>query len=296
MCYHQQSYILPLHTRGGLPYLDMCPPTDNDVAKYPHVYMCSDSTWDPSILDCEYNSDIPVPEEAAIRPASGDRRVDDVGNYINLALEVHQGSRATYATELNLNPQTITPKLPDIDALCPNFAWLPTDRIESTLDATTQYYQATIHHPFRRHQQSRFPAANVNRLNEWFSTDTIFSKMPAMEDGVPGHGGCTMLQLYSGVDSNFLASYPMASESFMSSMLEDFIRDHGAMYGLHSDNAKSEVSKAVRDIEQLYCIKDCQSEPHYQQQNPAERSIQDVKRVTNNVMDRVIAPAPSWLL
>jgi hypothetical protein len=72
---------------------------------------------------------------------------------------------------------------------------VPTKRICATLEATTQYYHATVHHPFCKHFKSCFPAANVRRLTEWFATDTIFSDTPAHDDGIPGHGGCTMLQV-----------------------------------------------------------------------------------------------------
>ena len=88
----------------------------------------------------------------------------------------------------------------------------------------------------------------------------------------------------------------MSAESDMPETMEEFIRDHGAMEGLMSDNAKVEVSQAAKNIHRLYCIKDRQSEPHYQHQNPIERRIQDVKRLTNNIMDRVGCPAGYWHL
>ena len=120
--------------------------------------------------------------------------------------------------------------------------------------------------------------------------------MPAHDDGIPGNGGCTMLQLYGGVDTHFLAGYPLSSEAFMPETLEDFIHDHGAMKGLMSDNAKSKVRGAVKNIQHLYMIKDRQSEPHYQPQNPIEHRIQDVKCMNNNIMDRVGCPTKFWLL
>ena len=82
----------------------------------------------------------------------------------------------------------------------------------------------------------------------------------------------------------------------MPKTLEDFICDHGAMKGFMSDNAKSEVSHAVKNIQRLDIIKDRQSEPHYQHQNPIECHIQDVKRMSNNIMDRVGCPTKFWLL
>ena len=68
------------------------------------------------------------------------------------------------------------------------------------------------------------------------------------------------------------------------------------MKGLMSDNAKSKVSRAVKNIQHLYMIKDRQSEPHYQHQNPIGRRIQDVKRMSNNIMDRVGCTTKFWLL
>jgi hypothetical protein len=46
----------------------------------------------------------------------------------------------------------------------------------------------------------------------------------------------------------------------------------------------------------MYCIDDMQSEPHHQHQNPAERRIQDIKKVSNHLMDRTGTPAEYWLL
>ena len=105
-----------------------------------------------------------------------------------------------------------------------------------------------------------------------------------------------MIQLYGGLNSHFLAGYPMSAESDMPETMEEFIHDHGAMEGLMSDNAKVEVSQAAKNIHHLYCIKDHQSEPHYQHQNPIECCIQDVKHLTNNIMDHVGCPAGYWLL
>ena len=94
---------------------------------------------------------------------------------------------------------------------------------------------------------------------------------PTLDDGIPGHGGCTMIQMFGGLDSELLHGVPMKTESEVPDTILDFIRHYGAMEGLISDNTKSETSFAVRDIRRLYTIKDRQSEPHYQHQNPIER-------------------------
>ena len=78
--------------------------------------------------------------------------------------------------------------------------------------------------------------------------------------------------------------------------LEDIIRRRGAPTKLVSDSAQVEISKKVHDILRSLCIDDWQSEPHQQQQNPAERRYQTVKRITGTLMDRTGAPADTWFL
>eukprot|EP00957_Ditylum_brightwellii_P120063 9161651-Ditylum_brightwellii.AAC.1 len=63
------------------------------------------------------------------------------------------------------------------------------------------------------------------------------------------------------------------------------------MKWLFSDNAKAQISMAIKDVSRQYNIDDLQSEPHKQNQNPAERCIKEVKAMTNMIMDRFGAPA-----
>ena len=213
-----EGYVMPLHICNGLPYMSMSQPTDADMASFPHVFFCSDSPWDPSYLDGEFDATkSELPAEALAHCESNDPRLDDYGGIVCHTTVIDRlvetcsyytcSAFTIAATMLSAFPQTIVPKLPDLNSLQPHFGWVPTDRIKVTLDATTQYYHATVYYPFRKHFKSRFPAANVNRIPEWFATDTIFSDVPAHDDGIPGHGGCTMLQLYGGVDAHFLVSY-----------------------------------------------------------------------------------------
>ena len=166
--------------------------------------------------------------------------------------------------------QSIKRCLPDLDALLPNFGWVGKDCIQTTLGKTSQHYKADQCIPVWKHFRSRFPTANVHWLLEWYSTDTFFSDVPTADDGIPSHGGCTMVQIYGGLDSKLLSGHPMSSESSLPDTLRDFICKYGAMEGLKSSNAKSEASFAMKDIFHMYTIKDQQSEPHYQHQSPIE--------------------------
>ena len=55
-----------------------------------------------------------------------------------------------------------------------------------------------------------------------------------------------------------------------------------------TDMAKAEISKRVEDILRKYMIDAHQSEPYQQQQNPVERSTQDIKRYANYVATRIL--------
>jgi len=72
--------------------------------------------------------------------------------------------------------------------------------------------------------------------------------------------------------------------------LEDEIRYRGAMDLLISDMAKAEISARVREILRAFRIKDWQSEPHHQNQNIAERYIQELKKYCNWVLNTSDAP------
>ena len=105
-----------------------------------------------------------------------------------------------------------------------------------------------------------------------------------------------MVQLYSGVSSLLTDIFPMKLASNMVGTLEDLIRKRGAPNNLRSDNAKEQVCKAVAEVLRMYSIQDFQCEPHHQHQNPAERRIQDVKKLSDNIMDKTGTPSPMWLL
>ena len=84
--------------------------------------------------------------------------------------------------------------------------------------------------------------------------------------------------------------FGIKSESEMKDTLQDFIRKWGALHSLLLDNAKSEVGNAVKDILPAYNIKELQTEPHHPNQNPAERRIQEVKKLVNWILDHTGAP------
>ena len=80
----------------------------------------------------------------------------------------------------------------------------------------------------RHSVKSRFPAANVPRLHDDIAMYTVFSDEPALDDGVTGRGGCTMVQVFYGKQTGLTAVALMHKESSIPQAMEDFIRTWGA--------------------------------------------------------------------
>jgi hypothetical protein len=199
-------------------------------------------------------------------------------------------------TVMYRGPKSILPKDPDFQALRPNFGWVNVDLIRDTLKNTTQWYHAKSRYPMHRHFRSRFPAANVSRLNETVATDTIVSNTPAADDGFPGHGGCTCVQIYTGTESAITEGFPMSDEVEMHKTMSDFIWKHGVPNALFSNNAKVVTSETVLDILRHFNMGQMFSEPDQQNQNPCERHFQDINKLVESLMDHTGPPAKYWLL
>ena len=176
--------------------------------------------------------------------ASGVTYYDEMGMVVHDY--VHPSRFETAVNKLSSALNYICKMFPDLERLKPFFGWASTDKIKNMLNKTTQHYQGVVHYPFRKHFKSRFPGANVPRLNEWVATDRFFNDTPAMDDGIPGHGGVTMLQVFYGLTSGCVHGYPMKTEKQVGEVFEDYIRKVGAPIGLKSDNTKSELHGCTR--------------------------------------------------
>jgi hypothetical protein len=99
-----------------------------------------------------------------------------------------------------------------------------------------------------------------------------------------------------GTESQHLAVYPVQTDGSFPAVLEDYIRMHGAPTKLYSDNARAELSNKTMAILCNFGIAEGSSEPHYQNQNPAEHEIQDVKKDVMMAMNLMNTPYTYWLL
>ncbi|EEC44015.1 predicted protein [Phaeodactylum tricornutum CCAP 1055/1] len=287
------DYIIPLHVRQGLPYMDMRQPTDSEFESLPHVVLTSDIDWDPSILDNEvdmvndwYDAMQDLPGNAYVEP-----RFDNTGQYLHRHIAYYDLDREdAIDCIIQCRKHNVKRNERDYEALRPCLGWVSGDTVRKTIMATTQYAREVYNAPLRKHFKSRFPALNVHRRNEAVATDTIWSDTPAVDNGAK------FAQLFVGRRSLVTDIYPMKTDKEFVNALEDNIRHRGAMDKLLSDRAQVEISKKVADITRAYNIDQWQSEPHHQHQNFAERRIATIEANTNSVLNKTGAPDSTWLL
>lgn len=314
------GYVHLLSFHMGLPYVKMRPYTDDEWDTLPHVVWTSDTDWDPSVLDppgldedtwYDAVSDLP---DGPLHPS-----FDEFGNYRYRSTGVHfidDGERATASCDLAESvedasafhtPHFFFPdavghqiqcqlhqsdvKTPDYNRLRPFFLHATADVVKRTFAVTTQYARSlSTSTLMKKTFRSPFPALNVHRRREAVATDTVYSDVPAIDNG------STAAQIFVGRDTLVTDAYPVKTDKQFVNTLEDNIRQRGAMDKLLSDGAKAEISNRVKDILRYYSIDDWQSEPHNQHQNKAERRWGVIKPLVNLILKRTGAPACTWLL
>jgi len=205
---------------------------------------------------------------------------------------VFNPSHETRVSALSLKPwHRVLPEKVDPELYRKYLGWRPLKVVKKTLEHTTQYAKHSIRHPLQRHFKARNPFANVHRLNEAVSTDTIFANCASIFHRFSG------LQVYWGLKSHKIDVYGIKSKGDFPATYRDFIREQGAPSILRRDNAREEASEEVTELNRTHIVKDQFSEPYNQQQNPVElHAIRWLKQATHVLLDRTNAPDAAWYL
>ncbi len=261
-----EGYIVPSSIRDELAYMDMSPPSADDLERYHHVIFTSDDAWDPLLLDNEQTLALNV-YHVDYTHGFQDHCVNDFGEVM-----VDHQACVEYCS-VHAHEASVHRHDPHYEAMRPFLGWFNLEHVKKTFENTTQWFCALVCLPFCHHFKSRFPTANVSRLHETVATDTFFSDVSAHDDGVLVHGGVTMVQVYCSKDSQLSRGYPMTLEHDMNHTLEDFICQEGAPDALLSDNAKAQIGKTVQRILRMHRIANFQCEPHYQHHNVAKSEL-----------------------
>ena len=178
----------------------------------------------------------------------------------------------------------------DFEALQPKFGWLPVDVIHSIFDNTTQFHRTPASSQPKKTFRSLHPACNVQHRQEPLATDMVHSDTPAIDDG------SKVAQTFVGTESCVIDVCSMKTESQFVNTLQDIICSCGAPTKLISDSAQTEIGNETKDILCHLCIEDWQSEACHQHQNPCERCHQDMKSISNWLLDHTNSPPSLWLL
>ena len=269
----QGGFVIPLQVRSGLVYMDMRPPTDQELAipsdrALPQVILTSDLDWHPSSIDYEHDSDQWFDAMTDLPDLESDTPFDDYGEYLD-AHEVEASNTNIVVPQQSIDslrtPRQVDTSNIDFEAMQPKFGWLPIDVIRNTFANTTQYYRARASNHLKKYFRSPYPACNIHRRQEPLATDTVFSDTPAIDDGAK------VAQIFVGTKSLVIDIFGMKTVKQFVNTLQDVIRSRGAPTKLISDSAQVEISRKVKDILRYLFIEDWQSEAYHQQQNYAER-------------------------
>ena len=144
--------------------------------------LTADTLWNPDIVDEEFFSNslqslYDVPHVQARHDAHDLHIVPFRELYVTSITHTNDSiaqEQFVYAIEqLIAAPQHMKRRLPNLDALLPNFSWVGKEHIHDMLSKTTQHYVVDQRVPMRKYFCSCFPGANVWQLPEWFATDTF---------------------------------------------------------------------------------------------------------------------------
>jgi hypothetical protein len=123
-------YFIPISIRNGLPYVDMHPPTDEELEAYPQVNFTSDMPWEPQVFDNEDDvTDLDISEDylakAEYHPALNDN--GEISQYDHDDPELY--TMCTVVAKVCGNKNIVGTKQHDPKRLAPNFAFVSEERI-----------------------------------------------------------------------------------------------------------------------------------------------------------------------
>ena len=160
-----------------------------------------------------------------------------------------------------------------------------------TIANTTQYYPTRVESEVRdyprQHRQKRLHALHYNRIPGRTCADTFFSSIKSIR-------GFTCVQLFVATTWDLLWIKLLRRESQVPGAYLDFCKEVGAPNELLTDNSKVQSGRKFTNIDRQNKTDHNFTTPHCQNQNVAERKIQDVKHKAIMVLYLSDAPLMFW--
>ena len=124
------------------------------------------------------------------------------------------------------------------------------NRSFKTLRVRSRFGGTIPHHAYlKKHFKSRNAVFNIPRRNEPVGTDTIFSDIPAINDG------STMAQFFVDKDTLVCDAYQIKSQKQFINTLYSNFKSRRAMNTIITDGGKYKISKKVADLLRSLFIK-----------------------------------------
>jgi hypothetical protein len=160
-----------------------------------------------------------------------------------------------------------------------------------TLQATTQLCSDPVEMENReaphQHRKSRVLPLHPKRIKGRTDSDTFFSSIKSV-------GGFTCVKIFVSLLSQFIFVRCMRREAHSHGAYQDFVRNVGAPNILLTDNSQTQTGKKWTATSRANVTKQINSVPHNQNQNHAERKIQDVKKRVIMTLRYAKAPLVFW--
>jgi len=160
-----------------------------------------------------------------------------------------------------------------------------------TIANTTQFYPRRIESENRmypqQHRQKRLHALHYSRIPGRTCGDTFFSSIKSIR-------GFTCVQLFIAVTWDFLWVKLLRRESQVPGAYLDFCKEVGAPNELLTDNSKVQSGRKFQEVNRQNKTDHNFTTPHCQNQNLAERKIQDVKHKAILLLYSSDAPLSFW--
>ena len=135
-----------------------------------------------------------------------------------------------------------------------------------------------------RQSNKHFPYSGPH-LNKDDAIDTFFSS-------VKSHNGTTAVEIVVGTKTLLTDVYAIGSKSGLNTakFLQCGFCECGIPINIWSDNSQEVFMESVRKLLHTYGVGSNKYEAHKQNQNPAERRIQEIKVITSIVLDHYCTP------
>jgi hypothetical protein len=292
------GYVIPINVRRGLPYITMCPFTDEEFEELPHIIWTSEDDWDPASLDSVISND-PNWYEAEPSPSLPNPMYDEYGEFCGRVLINQHEWQVHYFDTLDTEPG---PDNHEFHDALEQFADDPDSIIDlvvyranraryvcdhETVEAAPKFVMTL--EPDYRQLRPCIGWLPVDAIKKMFKRATQLARMPmstilkkrykslnpalnvcphdklvatdTIYSGTPVIDcGVTSAQLFIGTKTRTADVYPIKSDKEFVNTLLDNITQCGAPTKLISDRAQVEISEHVKQVLRPLHISTWQSE------------------------------------